>query len=68
MILFIIFAQGECWSGPNAQQTHARAGKSLNCVGSNLTRGCSTVSPSQCVGMDGINFVYHVQEKNSKQE
>lgn len=66
--LFGIQFYGECWSGPNTQQTHARAGKSLMCVGNNLTRGCDAASTSQCVGMDGVNFVYHVQEKNNSNQ
>ena len=62
------FSTGECWSGPQAQETYNRAGAKNTCITNNFEK-CDVSDSKICVGEKETNFVYEVQRAgNVKQD
>ena len=49
----------ECWSGPNAEKSFNRNGGSDRCLMIlKLPPDCNMADPTECMGMDNVNFIY----------
>ena len=55
---------GECWSGPDAENTYSRDGRSDKClmILKNPIPPCNMKDPRECMGEPNVNFMYRLGE------
>ena len=59
ILSIIVVALGECWSGPEAAETYARAGNTTQCVTMDY-KECNPADRRECAGVKNVNFVYGI--------